>query len=295
MGTRPPIFDGLNSIHDPLLDEAPGEHIDVVWPIVTIREDALARTLRQSSRISKAHLCRLWVGARYAAPIQVVPGAAAPTWQGEPYHWTTRGGKPIRHPNAYRWPKVYHRSTCRIVVGREWLAARRPMRDWEEAIVLYDQLHTVGGRYAVLPGWIGGSATALVVDLRTARTYHASRPKLTEWTRPVHLAAAREAIQGWQRQDAADALARQVTACLPRIWVTLEDSLAAGNCDPVSRQVAERIAAALGAPDLTSVGAVRADYLLRIRDDGYVRRAIYGAARRLGLVDQAAPSDRRAS
>jgi hypothetical protein len=84
--------------------------------------------------------------AREYVRIDVVDGARAPEMTGEAGHYTTPGGKPVYHPNAYRkaWGKpVYHCSTISVEVGRGWLAARRipewamyPTRDAEELIRL---------------------------------------------------------------------------------------------------------------------------------------------------------------
>lgn len=53
--------------------------------------------------------------------VEVTPGAKAPEAEGTSYYFTTPGGKPINHPNAYRWPKVYHPSTRHVEVGQGWL------------------------------------------------------------------------------------------------------------------------------------------------------------------------------
>lgn len=66
---------------------------------------------------------------------------------------------------------------------------------------------------------------------------------------------------------------------LTHIWVTEEDSLKAGNCEPVTRQVRVLVQRKIG-----RVHAVRADVLLEIRDDAYARRAIRVAAERLGRI-----------
>lgn len=85
------------------------------------------------SLTSKASLAqhRTWIrsqtpwGARDRSPIVIVEGDQGPTTEGEAGYWTTPSGKTrITYPNAYKWRKVYHCSTARIVVGREWLADR---------------------------------------------------------------------------------------------------------------------------------------------------------------------------
>lgn len=63
----------------------------------------------------------------HSCPIVEVDGFDPPRREGRAGRFTTPGGRPVYHPNAYRraWGKpVYHRSTLRIVVGRGWLAER---------------------------------------------------------------------------------------------------------------------------------------------------------------------------
>jgi hypothetical protein len=56
-------------------------------------------------------------------PVIVIPGGRlSPRLVGHSYYWTTPSGKTIvHHPNAYRWPKLYHGSTLRVYVGEQWL------------------------------------------------------------------------------------------------------------------------------------------------------------------------------
>ena len=83
---------------------------------------ALMTDYRRASRMIRA-ACEQR-GTSY--PIVVDHSAAGrrrkPRLEGQSYHWTTPGGTPIRYPSAYRWAKVYHASTLRIVVGAEWVA-----------------------------------------------------------------------------------------------------------------------------------------------------------------------------
>lgn len=75
----------------------------------------ISKTVRASINLS---------GTNY--PIEIVPGYAAPTLKGRSYYWTTPGGQPVYHPNAYRraWGKpVYNASSRRIEVGQGWIEA----------------------------------------------------------------------------------------------------------------------------------------------------------------------------
>lgn len=56
-------------------------------------------------------------------PVVITDGNNAPKLLGKSYYYTTKTGKRVYHPNAYRaaWGKpVYHKSTVRIEVGKEW-------------------------------------------------------------------------------------------------------------------------------------------------------------------------------
>ena len=56
-------------------------------------------------------------------------------------------------------------------------------------------------------------------------------------------------------------------AALPRIWVSFDDSLLSGNCLAGTARFAEDNV-------MQNCGAIRADYLLELRNDSYSRRAI---------------------
>lgn len=73
--------------------------------------------------LSVRRLVRSAAQAHANCPVVVIDGNQAPDLRGRSYYWTTMSGKTeIRHPNAYGWPCLYHRSTLRVVVGAEWLA-----------------------------------------------------------------------------------------------------------------------------------------------------------------------------
>jgi hypothetical protein len=61
------------------------------------------------------------------------------------------------------------------------------------------------------------------------------------------------------------------------IWVSYEDSIRGGNCPSGTKAFAHTVARAIGA---AGDFAVRADVLLRIRNDGYTRRAVRAAEMR---------------
>ena len=73
--------------------------------------------LRPQERIA---VRRAACAAKYL-PVEIVPGDAAPALVGEASYHTTMAGVRIRHPNAYKWPKTYHKSTQRVIVGAEYV------------------------------------------------------------------------------------------------------------------------------------------------------------------------------
>ncbi len=75
------------------------------------------RILDRAYRIIRGQ-CNLY-GSPY--PIIVVQGHEPPTRKGRSYYWTTPGGREIRHPNSYHYPKKYNPSTLRIEVGINWI------------------------------------------------------------------------------------------------------------------------------------------------------------------------------
>lgn len=103
-------------------------------------------------------------------------------------------------------------------------------------------------------------------DLNKARVSAATARRATLATR----------IADRQKRSTQRAHDRELN--LNTVWVTMADSLAVGNCVPATTAQAQRIKELLGG----NVGAVRADVLLKIRDDYYVRRAIARAIQRKG-------------
>lgn len=72
-------------------------------------------------KVNFNYLCRLIAGLSNNHPVVVIPDSSQPpTKAGEGFHFTTPGGRPIQHPNAYHWPKIYHNSTLHCTVGANW-------------------------------------------------------------------------------------------------------------------------------------------------------------------------------
>ena len=68
---------------------------------------------------------RQLAGARNNTPVKIIEGESPPELKGNPSHYTTKTGRIIYHPSAYSktgWSNmIYHASTLRVEVGREWL------------------------------------------------------------------------------------------------------------------------------------------------------------------------------
>jgi hypothetical protein len=114
----------------------------------------------------------------------------------------------------------------------------------------------------------------------TAQTLDAAKRKAAK----ARAAALQSTLKAKQhRRQAAVAAAsaaearKQELQRLQQVFVTLDDSLAAGNCRPASEMVASQMWARLGA---AGPCAVRADLLLSFRDDSYTRRAVAVAVAR---------------
>lgn len=89
-------------------------------------------------------------------------------------------------------------------------------------------------------------------------------------------AARKEAETAHKKAIAAALKARQENIDLRKVFVSLQDSLDAGNCRAMSEQVEAQVKNIYG-----NVGGIRADMLLKIRDDFYSRKAIASAQQRM--------------
>lgn len=73
------------------------------------------------SNIEQRRIARQFAFATHKnVPVEIVPGLQFPEETGQSFHWTTPGGRPVYHPNAYRraWGKpVYNNSTLCVTVG----------------------------------------------------------------------------------------------------------------------------------------------------------------------------------
>jgi hypothetical protein len=177
-------------------------------------------------------LARLFVNDKSNRPVEIVDGPAAPRMKGESWHYTTPGGKPIHYPNAYRWPKVYHNSTLRIVVGREWLDANRDIERYRDEWVSgwYYPHKTVkihGIKVRLIHCW---NSTVWVIENADGELYHTSKFPYTDRTaRDV----VREALREWRKKRAAEAAEERIRVRLEKpetCWVSVESVRSVGAC-----------------------------------------------------------------
>lgn len=87
--------------------------------------------------------------------------------------------------------------------------------------------------------------------------------------------ARKKAAAARKKALSAELAKRQENADLVTIWVSLQDSLKAGNCETASKTVQDQLFRRFG-----KIGAIRADVLLAHRDDVYTRRAVAVAQQR---------------
>jgi hypothetical protein len=90
-------------------------------PIATSVVATQIATIHDEQSKARDRTVRRHLGARSSWRVCEVPGSSGPTYQGEGYYWTTKGGTRLRcSPAVYKWPCIYIASTRRIEVGRDW-------------------------------------------------------------------------------------------------------------------------------------------------------------------------------
>lgn len=156
------------------------------------------------------------------------------------------------------------------------------------AIILFPTLTTPDG-LAVIDAERIGNRIYRITWLEQGRGFDLKA--VSGWLiRGVHVQAAtleqarKKAGSARAKAAAAHLAARLVKTSLNSIWVGLNDSFAAGNCRPSTFAFYEQLKTRFG----SEVGGLRADELLKIRDDLYTRRAVSAAAKRCIVFKNAA-------
>ena len=181
-------------------------------------------------------------------PIDYTTSVKTYSRTGRGFYYTTPGGKPIYYPSAYRWPKCYHPSTLEIQVNPYWLLRHlKPPRGY------FWSLDILG---------------VCLVQTRTGESYHPTHSQILLGSRGV-AKLLRQAIVARKRAAKVDA---EIAKLARKTWVTLEDSVASGNCFQGSQVFAQR-------HGLSDCGAVRADYLLSLESSTRTRNAVRIAMR----------------
>lgn len=227
------------------------------------------------------YLARFIMDTHNSIPVDLDPTANGLEMDGESYHWTTLGGRPIRHPGAYRWPKTYHASTRRLRVEPAFFERAKISEvlsiDGTPTVLAFAHRYEPSRAVRVTAGWTRGHRIFVAGD--GARTVHVTRRgTLGGLTTADYEAALTAARAAWAAQDEADRRARVERQRLANVWVSAPDSIRAGNCAVGTEHMAAVLARSLRAQG--ELGAVRADVLLMTRDDVFTRRAITAAAAR---------------
>lgn len=115
--------------------------------------------------IDERRALRVLACADTHVPVKAVDGDVYPILLGEAHHYTTPAGDPVRYPMAYQRAfgrPVYHQSTIRVEVGRDWLVAWRrqggcysPQGAADRLVCLSTVLTLQGALDAALSGSIG--------------------------------------------------------------------------------------------------------------------------------------------
>lgn len=161
-----------------------------------------------------------------------------------------------------------------VIAGRRWRLPR--VREDSEGVSYVIDPELVQHGIHVYRAWHDKQASWLVIF--GFRSYHCQRDAI-----PPEQAVVK-AIDDWRKQRNADRQAAikadSLRSDYGHIYVSREDSLAVGNCAPITDQFAQRAWGFIGA---AGPCAVRADIVLALRDDSYTRRACQMAASRVAL------------
>ena len=167
-------------------------------------------------------------------------------------YYTTIGGKPIYHPSAYRWPKIYNASTVEIRINPYWAAKH---------------LAAPRGYF-----WAVDADGLRLVQTASGQDYHPTQSEILLGAKAISV-LLRKAVAA--RKKIAK-INKKIGKLADRVWVSVEDSKKAGNCEAGTVIWASR-------HGLAECGAVRGDYLLSIEDSALTRGAVRIAVIRAGL------------
>jgi hypothetical protein len=198
----------------------------------------------------KRRVIRILTGSAVNIPIVEVDGDDPPREAGESFYWTTPSGKTrVSYPRAYGWRTVYHHSTLRVEVGRDWRPPELVRVEDSGFAVQYmpETARGVGdwtvGRYvAPVRPFAGIVRNGLLLRHSSGWAYHVRSGEdvggwgccPTDFDEPWKLALL---VQHGQRkreqQQAADRAAKATSFSgmdLRAVPVTIDTSLRAGNC-----------------------------------------------------------------
>jgi hypothetical protein len=205
-----------------------------------------------------------WAGGEHSVTVRVDDSGGGLAWGGSEKVWSGNG----------KWSG---RNSFASICATRSAFAHFPSLRTPDGSVVVDTERVAPREYRIR--WVEQSRG---FDLRTVdgwliRGYH---------VKAATIAAARKKARAAREEAVAGAIRRRNAKLgIRRDWgsvfVAVEDSLAAGNCKPITEQFAAQAYRAIGA---SGPCAVRADVVLGLRDDGFVRRALSVARNHVGAA-----------
>jgi hypothetical protein len=167
-------------------------------------------------------------------------------------------------------------SSASLAVTRRVVKAFPSLRTADGSILL-DAIPVGPREYRVR--WVKQSLgfDLAAVDGWLIRGYHCQASTIEQARRKATDARRKALAATIQRRDRSRRTRRDWSG----VFISVDDSYQAGNCKPMTDQFASQVYRTIGA---TGPCAVRADVVLSLRDDGFVRRALAVAQRHQELT-----------
>jgi len=184
------------------------------------------------------------------------------------------------HGFSFRWlgkwktaPGSYTASTLRIEVGIDWIITkmmdvRSTSKGGGKCIYCADQVEYARPHVQAWPGYVQDNPVWLIQRGKT--WYHA------EWKNTAAEAYNEMRRSMARRRRELRKEKQEMTTIYPHVWVAPQDSYDAGNCKAMTDVYLDTLQKKIGG----EIGAIRADVLLRLRDDIFTRRAVGQAMKR---------------
>lgn len=200
-----------------------------------------------------------WAGGGHSVSIDLADFAA-------PHQVSASGGSTRAWSDNGKWSGSD--SYAQLIISERALRAFPTLRAHGGEIILDAEL--VEPRiYKIKTLENGRGFELVVIDAWLIRNFCSTKKSLAAAKKEA--AAARQAALSTAIRTRSNR--RGLRAEYSSTWVGAEDSVRGGNCKIETARMAARLELLLGG----QIGAVRADYLLSIRDDLYTRRAVRAA------------------